>query len=51
MLFLNIAYTISGTPFVDHHAIFFLLISTILLIKVINDEKIIYGFLIVLFFS
>lgn len=37
--FAILAYTISGTPFVDHHATFFLLISTVLLVKTINNEK------------
>ena len=45
-----LAYTISGTPFVDHHAIFFLLISTILLIKVLETEKKYLWFLFILFF-
>ncbi len=45
-----LAYTISGTPFVDHHAIFFLLISTILMIKVINIEKNNLWIFIILFF-
>ena len=48
--FETLAYTISGTPFVDHHATFFLLIYTILLIKVINSEKKFICFFIILFF-
>ena len=37
--FSTLAYTVSGTPFVDHHAIFFLLASTVLIIKAIDSEK------------
>ena len=48
--FSTLAYTISGTPFVDHHAIFFLLASTILLIKVIDTEKNYLWFFITLLF-
>ena len=48
--FATLAYTISGTPFVDHHATFFLLISTILLIKVIRTEKNYIWFVVTLLF-
>ena len=34
-----LAYTISGTPFVDHHAAFFLLIGTFLLMLGIDNER------------
>ena len=37
--FATLAYTISGTPFVDHHATFFLLIATYLIIQVLNFPK------------
>ena len=37
--FAILAYTISGTPFVDHHAVFFLLISTYLIISNIRENK------------
>lgn len=37
--FAILAYTISGTPFVDHHAVFFLLISTYLIISNIKENK------------
>tara|TARA_B100000965_G_C19568044_1_gene747741 strand:+ start:354 stop:1928 length:1575 start_codon:yes stop_codon:yes gene_type:complete len=33
-----LAYTISGTPFQDHHAIFFLLLSTYLIVFVLNSQ-------------
>ena len=36
--FATLAYTISGTPFVDLHASFFLLISTLTLILVLNRK-------------
>jgi hypothetical protein len=48
--FSTLAYTVSGTPFVDHHAIFFLLASTVLIIKAIDSEKNYLWFFIVLFF-
>ena len=49
--FAILAYTISGPPFVDHHATFFLLISTILIIKTIyNEKKYIWFIIIFLFF-
>lgn len=48
--FSTLAYTTSGTPFVDHHAIFFLLASTIFLIKAIQSEKKYFWFLFNLFF-
>ena len=37
--FATLAYTISGTPFVDLHASFFLLINTFLIIKFISNPK------------
>ncbi len=37
--FATLAYTVSGTPFVDHHAVFFLLISTYLIITALNYPK------------
>ena len=48
--FAVLAYTISGTPFVDHHATFLLLISTILVIKVISTEKNYIWFIIIFLF-
>jgi len=48
--FSTLAYTVSGTPFVDHHAIFFLLASTILLMKFIYTEKNYLWFFVVLLF-
>lgn len=50
LCFSTLAYTISGTPFVDHHAIFFLLISSLLLIKAIRSEKNIFWFFLILFY-
>ena len=35
--FSTLAYTFSGTPFVDHHASFFLMIATFMMIKLISD--------------
>ncbi len=47
----TLAYTISGTPFLDHHAVFFLLFSTYLIIFSLNSEKKKYiWILIVMFF-
>ena len=37
--FATLAYTISGTPFVDHHATFFLLISTYFITYAISEPK------------
>ena len=37
--FAILAYTISGTPFVDHHAAFFLLIATFLIIKNLKLQR------------
>ena len=34
-----LAYTVSGTPFVDHHAAFFLLLSTFLIIKIYSKKN------------
>lgn len=54
LCFSTLAYTISGTPFVDHHAVFFLMIGSILLIDVIyKPDKEYLWFLVVLalFFS
>lgn len=46
-----LAYTVSGTPFVDHHAIFFALLGTYLLIMYFDDtSKNYYWFPIVLLF-
>lgn len=42
-----LAYTISGTPFVDHHATFFLLIATYLIINNLKNKQIYIWFLIV----
>ncbi len=35
----TLAYTISGTPFVDQHAVFFLLITTFLILNFISNPK------------
>ena len=35
--FSTLAYTISGTPFVDHHASFFLMIATFTMVKLISN--------------
>jgi hypothetical protein len=50
--FATLAYTISGTPFVDHHASFFLLISTYLIIHALNFPKknYLWVFIVILFF-
>ena len=45
-----LAYTISGTPFVDHHAIFFLLVGTFFLIKGFYFEKGVIWFFAILFY-
>ena len=37
--FATLSYTISGTPFVDLHATFLLLIPTLLIIKNLNNKK------------
>ena len=37
--FATLAYTISGTPFVDHHSVFFLLIATYLIITALKHPK------------
>ena len=37
--FATLSYSISGTPFVDLHATFFLLIATLLIIKNLNTQK------------
>ncbi len=49
--FSTLAYTVSGTPFVDHHAVFFLMVSTFCIIRSISspNNKKIYLFLIVMF--
>ncbi len=49
MLFSTLAYTSSGTPFVDHHAIFFSLLSIYSLIFAIKTDKKILWFLIPFF--
>ena len=52
LCFATLAYTISGTPFVDHHATFFLLIGTYLIIYALNKkDKIILWPIIVFIFS
>ena len=50
--FATLAYTISGTPFVDHHATFFLLISTYLIIIALNfpQKNYFWIFIVMLFF-
>ena len=50
--FATLAYTISGTPFVDLHASFFLLLSTFILIVALQDpEKKYLWFLCILMFA
>ena len=52
LCFATLAYTISGTPFVDHHATFFLLIGTYLIIYALNKkDKMILWPIIVFIFS
>ena len=52
LCFATLAYTVSGTPFVDHHATFFLLIGTYLIIYALNKkDKIILWPIIVFIFS
>lgn len=50
--FAILAYTISGTPFVDHHATFFSLVATYLMIIALSNpqKKLIWFFIIFLFF-
>ncbi len=49
--FATLSYTISGTPFVDLHAIYFLLFSTLLIFNNINTKKNYIWFIIIgLFF-
>ncbi len=51
LCFSLMAYTVSGTPFVDHHATFFLLASTLLLIRYLTTGKnYLWFFIILLFF-
>ncbi len=45
-----LAYTISGTPFVDHHATFFLLIGTFFLVQGFYYEKSYIWFLAIFFY-
>ena len=37
--FSTLAYSVSGTPFVDHHAVFLLLISSFLMIKFFDQTN------------
>ena len=48
----TLAYTISGTPFVDHHATFFLLIASYLIVFVLNlpNKNYLWAFIVMLFF-
>ena len=48
----TLAYTFSGTPFVDHHATFFLLISTYLIVFAFNfpNKNYLWVFIVMLFF-
>ena len=50
--FSTLAYTISGTPFVDHHAAFFLLLSTYFIILALNfpEKNYLWIFIVMLFF-
>ena len=47
--FATLAYTFSGTPFVDHHATFFLLIATYFITYAISDHQKKYLWLIIVF--
>jgi hypothetical protein len=51
LCFATLAYTVSGTPFVDHHASIFLLIGTYLLAFVIRstDKNYLWPFVIILY--
>lgn len=49
LCFSTLAYTISGTPFVDHHATFFLLISTYLIIHFFKYPDRLYLWPIIIF--
>lgn len=51
LCFATLAYTISGTPFVDIHASFFLLISTYLIINFFKNPKKFYLWPIIIFIS
>ena len=48
----TLAYTISGTPFVDHHATFFLLIASYLIVFAFNfsNKNYLWTFIVMLFF-
>jgi hypothetical protein len=48
--FTILAYTVSGTPFVDHHAVFFLLITSFLIINNFNSKNFFLWFLIIFLF-
>jgi hypothetical protein len=52
LCFATLAYTISGTPFVDHHASFFLLLATYLIIHALKTPKknYLWFFVVMLFF-
>ena len=47
--FSTLSYTISGTPFVDQHATFFLLISTYFLLNALTNSKNLLWFFSILF--
>ncbi len=51
LCFATLAYTVSGTPFVDLHASFFLLISTYLIINFFKDPKKFYLWPIIIFIT
>ena len=49
LCFATLAYTISGTPFVDHHATFFLLIGTYVIIYAFEKKNRLYFWPIIVF--
>ena len=51
IFFSVLAYSSSGTPFVDHHSSFFSLLAIYFLILAIKNEKKIYWFLFPIFFG
>ena len=51
LLFSILAYPVSGTPFVDHHSVFFSLLGIYSLILGIRSEKKLYWILLPIFFG
>ena len=48
--FSTLAYTVSGTPFVDHHATFFLLVGTFMIFQVFQKKNLNYLWPLIIFF-